>query len=68
MISCGGEGLGIDSRLTCLAKIVLESYFAAEVESSRTSLAWRTPFQVLGLEACKSLKMFCLRLKDSIIF
>ena len=48
---------------------------SAEVESSRTSS--RTHFevlgldleaQVLGLDACECLKMFCPRLEDSIIF
>ena len=51
----------------------------AEMESSETSLATRTHFEVLdlslkaqvlglGLEAYKSSKMFCSRFEDSIIF
>ena len=52
---------------------------STEVESLRTSLASRTHFEVLdleaqvlglglGLEACKSSKMLCPRLEGSIIF
>ena len=42
----------------------------AEVESSRTFLASRTQFEDLGfgLETCKSSKMLCPRVEDSIIF
>ena len=39
-----------------------------EVESSRTSLASRTHFEVLGLEALGSRKLPCPRLEDSTIF
>ena len=35
------------------------------MESLRTSLALKTYFEVLGLEAYKSSKMFCPRLEDS---
>ena len=43
---------------------VLES----EVESLRTSLASRTHFDVLGLEASSPRKLPCPRLEDSSIF
>ena len=40
----------------------------AEVESSRTSLASRTHFEVLNLEASSPRKLPCPRLEDSTIF
>ena len=40
----------------------------AEVECSRTSLASRTHFEVLGLEASGPRKLPCPRLEDSTIF
>ena len=45
-------------------------YCKPEVESSRTSLASRTHFQVLGLglEASSPRKLPCPRLEDSTIF
>ena len=42
--------------------------FIPEVESSRTSLASRTHFEVLGLEASSPRKLACPRLEDSSIF
>ena len=44
--------------------------YGPEVESSRTFLASRAHFEVvgLGLEAYKSSKMYCSRLEDSIVF
>ena len=46
------------------------SMYASEVESSRTSLALRTHFEVLGLglEASSPQKLACPRLEDSTIF
>ena len=50
----------------------LKRAYAAEVESSRTSLASRTDFEVLGLglglEASSPRKLACPRLEDSTIF
>ena len=40
----------------------------AELESSRTSLASRTHFEVLGLEALSPRKLTCPRFEDSTIF
>ena len=40
----------------------------AEVESSKTSLASRTHFEVLGLEASSPRKLTCPRFEDSTIF
>ena len=49
-----------------------KSIYLAEVESSRTSLASRTDFEVLGLglglEASSPRKLTCPRLEDSTIF
>ena len=62
-----------------LGEKVISKVFLAEVESSRTSLASRTQFEVLGLglegqvlglglEASSPRKLACPRLEDSTIF
>ena len=55
----------ISTNLSSFLKLCLQ-----EVESSRTSLASRTHFQVLGLglEALGPRKLLCPRLEDSNIF
>ena len=45
-----------------------KQWWAPEVESSRMSLASRTHFQVLGLEASSPRKLPCPRLEESTIF
>ena len=51
-------------------KITILNHRTSEVESSRTSLASRTHFEVLGLglEASSPQKLPCPRLEDSTIF
>ena len=62
-----------NSDLNALSKMLtlkMQVYCFAEVESSRTSLALRTHFEVLGhgLEASSPRKLPCPRLEDSTIF
>ena len=67
-IPLSNEATKILNFYTVVAKWIKFLEWVAEVESSRTSLASRTHFEVLGLEPSSPWKLACPWLKDSSIF